>query len=469
MADRPRIVQKLEDILATALQDYNLHALAGGITTGDSAIGEYDRLAKDGGAAIGIKYLALHSVAMKHGLYIDKRDQQEMLGTVSQGLGNMSPKEVLQGIQYLKSNYPAIYQSDAVGLDRIELNAVEFITRLPMAQQDKVVLDAKNVQLNVRPIEPEPIKIPIIATQPVAPVTQAYTTQNYSPQLTQTYFAEETLLPTQNTSNKSTLIIGGSIIAFSIFFSTILLSKQLKPSTNTSNTNTPSKTTLPTSGASDSASTVTPLPEKPSFLPATIPNSRDNSPVGSAVNTQNGSNYNPPSRHKKARVKKATESSPKVTYYDTPVKYQSSEPTKPSKQQEQVDVADKEIQVKPNKNLPKQVDVADEEVQVKPNEKLHTPVKNKPASKPVKEPDGGGVVEEEAEKPKKLPTKPVKKPKDTSNDNSDEKEPAAKPAKPARADTDGAEGKKPQPAKADTNEVESKKAKPAAADSDSKK
>jgi hypothetical protein len=464
MADSPRIVQKLEDILATALRDYNLHALAGGITTGEYTIGEYNRLAEDGSAAIGIRYLALHSVAMKHGLYTDKRDQQEMLGTVSQGLGNMSPKEVLQGIQYLKSNYPAIYQSDAVGLDRIELNAVEFITRLPMAQQDKVVLDAKNVQLTSRPIEPEPIKIPITAPQPETPVTQAHTTQNYSPQLTQIYSAEETLLPAQNTSNKSILIIGGSIIAFSIFFSTILLSRQLKPSTNASNVNTPSKSTSPTSGESDPASTVAPMPENPSFLPATIPNSRDNPPVSSDVNTQNGSNYNPSPRYKKARVKKVTESSPKVTYYDTPVKNQSSEPPKPARQQQQVDIADKEIQVKPIKNLPKQVDVADEEIQVKPNEKLPKQVN----AKPVKENDGEGITEE-AEKPKKSPTKPVKKPKDTSNDNSDEKEPAAKPAKPPKAEVDGAEGgsKKPKPANADADGGEGKKAKPAA-DADSK-
>ena len=170
-----------------------------------------------------------------------------------------------------------------------------------------------------------------------------------------------------------------------------------------------------TSPPGTDTSTVAPLPGAP-LVPGTLPSSGVNPPgtySGNAGNIQNGSD-NPPPRRKKAQVKKVTEPAPKVTEYNTPVK-------------------------------------------------------SKPGSKPVKEPDGDGVIEEEAEKPnKKLPTKPVKKPKDTSNDNSDEKEPAAKPAKPAKADADGAEGKKPQQTKADANEVESKKAKPAAADSDSK-
>jgi hypothetical protein len=114
VADRSGIVQKLEDKVAAALRDHNLTAAAAGTPAAQSAMAEYDRLVKDAGSPVGIRYLALHSVAMKQGFYVDKRDQQEMLGTVSQEMGNMSPTEVLAGIKYLKSNYPAIYQCDAV-------------------------------------------------------------------------------------------------------------------------------------------------------------------------------------------------------------------------------------------------------------------------------------------------------------------------------------------------------------------
>jgi hypothetical protein len=149
-------------------------------------------------------------------------------------------------------------------------------------------------------------------------------------------------------------------------------------------------TSPPGTDPSTPAATVAPLPGAP-LIPGTLPSSGVNPPgtySGNAGNVQNGSNDNPPPRRKKAQVKKVTAPSPKVIEYKTPVK-------------------------------------------------------SKPGSKPVKEPDGDGVVEEEAEKPnKKLPTKPVKKSKDTSNDNSDEKEPAAKPAKPAKAEVDGAEGSK---------------------------
>ena len=129
-------------------------------------------------------------------------------------------------------------------------------------------------------------------------------------------------------------------------------------------------------------------------MPATIPSSGVRSPGSSAENIQNGSNDDPPPRRKKARVKKVTEPSPKVTYYDTPVKGKpESKPTKPIKKQEREGVSDEGIEEKPNK---------------------------------------------------KLPTKPAKKPKDT--DNSDEKEPAAKPAKSPKAEADGGEIKKAKPA-----------------------
>jgi ribulose bisphosphate carboxylase small subunit len=155
VADLSGIVQKLEDKVAAALRDHNLTAAAVGTPAAQSAMAEYDQLVKDANSSIGIKYLALHSVAIKNGFYVDKRDQQEMLGTVAQEMGNMSPNEVLADIKHLKSNYPAIYQCDAVALDRMESNAVEFMSRLPMDQQDRAVAEAKNIQLNARLIQPE--------------------------------------------------------------------------------------------------------------------------------------------------------------------------------------------------------------------------------------------------------------------------------------------------------------------------
>jgi ARC6-like, IMS domain len=275
VANRSGIVQRLEDSLAAALRDYDLHALAGGIPVEQSALAEYNRLAKDAGTTIGIKYLALHSVAVKQGFYVDKRDQQEMLGTVSQEMGNMSPTEVLAGIQYLKSNYPAIYQCDAAALDRKESNVVEFMTRLPIDQQDKAVADVKNVQLNVRPIEPAPIEIPVVAPQMFAPPPQveplpllpvpepAPVTSAYKPQPAQIYTPQQTQLPVHDNNNKSALIIGGGMIAGAILFSTILLSQQLKPSTETSNVNgnpnanaNPSGKSSPTGVVSDSGKSV---------------------------------------------------------------------------------------------------------------------------------------------------------------------------------------------------------------------
>jgi ARC6-like, IMS domain len=262
VVDRSGIIQKLEDKVAAALRDHNLTAAAGGTPAAQSAMAEYNRLVQDASSSIGIRYLALHSVAVKQGFYVDKRDQQEMLGTVAQEMGNLSPGEVLAGIQKLKSNYPAIYQCDAVALDRMESNAVEFMTRLPMDQQDRAVAEAKNTQLNARPIDLAPIEIPVVAPQPFIPppqqvesipipVTEAYTpqsTQTYTPQPAQTYIPQQTQLPAQNNSNKSAVIIGGGMIAAAILFSTILLSQQPKPSVDTSNANAPATETRPADG-----------------------------------------------------------------------------------------------------------------------------------------------------------------------------------------------------------------------------
>jgi ARC6-like, IMS domain len=199
VADRSGIVQKLEDKVAAALRDHNLTAAAGGTPAAQSAMAEYDRLVKDANSSIGIRYLALHSVAMKQGFYIDKRDQQEMLGTVSQEMGNMSPTEVLAGIKYLKSNYPAIYQCDAVALDRKESSIVEFMARLPIDQQDQAVAKAQNVQLNARPIQPEARENPVVATEPFLQPSQSYPLESHTSKK-QAYVSQQSKLPRAHSS-----------------------------------------------------------------------------------------------------------------------------------------------------------------------------------------------------------------------------------------------------------------------------
>ncbi len=232
MVDRSGIIQKLEDKLAAELRDHNLAAAAGVIPAAQSAMAEYNRLVQDASSSTGIRYLALHSVAVKQGFYVDKRDQQEMLGTVAQEMGNLSPTEVLAGIQRLKSSYPAIYQCDAVALDRMESNAVEFMTRLPMDQQDRAVAEAKNTQLNARPIDLTPVEIPVVVPQPfipppqpVEPVPIPVTQAAYTPIPRETYIPQQTQLPAQN-NNKGAVIIGGGMIAGAIIFSTMLISSQ---------------------------------------------------------------------------------------------------------------------------------------------------------------------------------------------------------------------------------------------------
>jgi hypothetical protein len=217
VVDRSGIVQKLEDKVVAALRDHNLTAAAGGTPAAQSAMAEYNRLVQDASSSIGIRYLALHSVAVKQGFYVDKRDQQEMLGTVSQEMGNLSPGEVLAGIQQLKSNYPAIYQCDAVALDRMESNAVEFMTRLPMDQRDRAVAEAKNTQLNARPIEP--VKSAVVNTVSPQITTEALqeTAPIYDSVQNQVSSFHSTQSPTQINSpnqsgSKNALIIGGGIV-----------------------------------------------------------------------------------------------------------------------------------------------------------------------------------------------------------------------------------------------------------------
>ncbi len=192
--DRSGIIQKLEDKVAAVLRDHNLKAAAVGTPAAQSVMAEYNRLVQDASSSTGIRYLALHSVAVKQGFYVDKRDQQEMLGTVAQEMSNLSPTDVLQELQRLKSNYPAIYQSNAAAVDRMESNAVEFMMRLPMDQQDKAVAEAKNVQLNMRPIEPEARENPVVASDPFIKPSQSRPVESPISKK-QAYAAQQTKLP----------------------------------------------------------------------------------------------------------------------------------------------------------------------------------------------------------------------------------------------------------------------------------
>ncbi len=247
MADRSGIIQRLEDKVAAALRDHDLTAAAVGTPVAQSAMADYNRLVQDASSSTGIRYLALHSVAVKQGFYVDKRDQQEMLGTVAQEMGNLSPTEVLAGIQHLKSNYPTIYQCDAVALDRKESSIVELMTRLPIDQQDRAVVEAKNIQLEVRQIDPAPVDIPVVGLQafapppqvqplPVLPIPEPAPVTPYTPQ---TYIPQQTQLPAQN-NNKSAVIIGGGMVAGAVIFSTMLMISQ-NSKTSVSIANTPTQ------------------------------------------------------------------------------------------------------------------------------------------------------------------------------------------------------------------------------------
>jgi hypothetical protein len=203
------IIQKLEDKVAAALRDHNLTAAAGGTPAAQSAMAEYNRLLQDARSSSSIKYLALHSVAVKQGFYVDKRDQQEMLGTVAQEMSNLSPTEVLAGIKYLKSNYPAIYQCDVAALDRKESSIVEFMARLPIDQQDQAVAKAKNVQLNARPItlgvseaiQPEAREDSVVAIEPFLQPSQSQPLESQShTSKKQAYISQQSKLPRAHSS-----------------------------------------------------------------------------------------------------------------------------------------------------------------------------------------------------------------------------------------------------------------------------
>ncbi len=248
MNSKIKIIEKLEDKIGASISDFKLSTLAGGDRQKQSAMLEYAKLAQDKDFPIGVRYLALYCIANKNNFYAEIRDQQEMLGTVSQEMGELLPGEVVMGIQSLKVDYPAIYQLDRASFDRYESHAVEFMTRLPGDQQERKVSDGKNISLKPRPIDPAPLEIPVVAPQPFIPAPQPVEpvpipiTKAAIPTSAETYIPQQTQLPPQN-NNKGAVIIGGGMIAGAIIFSTMLISFQN------------SKTTIPTTNSPVQSST----------------------------------------------------------------------------------------------------------------------------------------------------------------------------------------------------------------------
>jgi hypothetical protein len=237
VADRSGIIQKLEDKVAAALRDYNLTAAAGSTPAEQSAMAEYNWLVQNTSSsltpiAIGIKYLALHSVAVKQGFYVDKRDQQEMLGTVAQEMGNLSPGEVLAGIQHLKSNCPAIYRCDAVAIDRMESNVVDFMTRLPINQQDRAVAAAKDTQLSTRLIEPlesaigNTISPQIPTTESFRDEAPIYNSVHSQASPFHPVQSQSQINPPNQSNSKNALIISSGIVAGAMILSMAFFSSK---------------------------------------------------------------------------------------------------------------------------------------------------------------------------------------------------------------------------------------------------
>jgi ARC6-like, IMS domain len=249
MNSKPEIIKKLEDKIGAAISDCNLSALAGGNKQEQSAMLEYVKLVQDIDFPIGVRYLALYCVANKNDFYTEVRDQQEMLGTVSQEMGDLLPGEVVMGIQSLKVDYPAIYQLDSAAIDRYESHAVEFMTRLPGDLQERKVADGKNISLKPRPIETIPI--PVIPPQAtVSPVQEikAPSIPSIPPTPAEAYRPQQSKFPpvtNNNSNNKGALIIGGGMVAGAIIFSAALISSK----SNQTSTSIPNSTPQPSLAA----------------------------------------------------------------------------------------------------------------------------------------------------------------------------------------------------------------------------
>jgi ARC6-like, IMS domain len=234
---QPEIIKKLEDKAAARLRDRQLIAQASANEDSanspeKSALARYASLVKDSNVPVGIRYLALHSIAGKHKFYDDPRDQPQMLGTVAEAMGNLQPGAVVKSIQYIKTEYPSIYQLEQGIFDRYEAHAVGFMTRLPVKQQNKTVAEGKDTQLNPIPIvvepppvspPPPPVVPPILPSIPAEPRYEPAISQVYQPTTNTTLKPDPA--PNQN-SNKGAFIIGGAMISGAIIFSALLLSSQ---------------------------------------------------------------------------------------------------------------------------------------------------------------------------------------------------------------------------------------------------
>jgi ARC6-like, IMS domain len=234
---QPEIINKLEEKAAAMLRDRQLIAQASANEDSanspeKSALAGYASLVKDSNVPVGIRYLALHSIAGKHKFYDDPRDQPQMLGTVAEAMGNLQPGAVVKSIQYIKTEYPSIYQLEQGIFDRYEAHAVGFMTRLPVKQQNKTVAEGKDTHLNPIPVvvEPPPVSPPPPPLVPPIPPSIA-AEPRYEPAISQVdrSTTNTTLKPdpalNQN-SNKGAFIIGGAMISGAIIFSTLLLSSQ---------------------------------------------------------------------------------------------------------------------------------------------------------------------------------------------------------------------------------------------------
>jgi ARC6-like, IMS domain len=119
-----------------------------------SALVRYNDLTKDSKVPLGIRYLALHCISDKNDFYNDPRDKSQMLSMISQEMGNLVPIDVVEAIQYVKSQYPSLYQLDLQLFDRYESHAVNFITRLAAEPQNNTVDKGNGADL-------KPISIPV--------------------------------------------------------------------------------------------------------------------------------------------------------------------------------------------------------------------------------------------------------------------------------------------------------------------
>jgi ARC6-like, IMS domain len=245
LGERPEIVKKLEGKIQALLRDRQLATQAvGGGDVDRSPLTGYEAITRDPNVTTGVRYLALHCIASKQALYDDPRAPAQMLGVMSDEMGQVPLPEVVRSIQNIRLNYGDVYQVDAAFFDRAEANAKELMSRLPEDQQGQASATAVGTNLKPVPIAPEP---PPVVTQPaptyvatpmpmaapaptfvpeavaftsMPPASQIYT--NGTPVVT----GINQPLPNQG-GNKNALIVGGGMIAGAIMFSAIVLSQQM--------------------------------------------------------------------------------------------------------------------------------------------------------------------------------------------------------------------------------------------------